>query len=210
MFQNPFRCLRTAELRFSTETPVTTGQFSPGDATSAASSGLAPAGAATRRAGVWAAGAASGKGRTCHTFVFPRPPPPSTSSSSPHSSSSPRARRYVRSSIPAAVHSSSFDSPDTTPSASASAAIAANSSRAGPRRRVRDRTASNNSALTCASHHGPSDTNGSDTGIEIGWGSPTSSGRTLAQQMGDSAAANPPAGAQTTWGESFKHFFGIH
>ena len=32
------------------------------------------------------------------------------------------------------------------------------------------------------------------TGIEIGWGSPTSSGRTLAQQMGDSAAANPPAG----------------
>ena len=50
----------------------------------------------------------------------------------------------------------------------------------------------------------------SGTGIEIGWGSPTSSGRTLAQQMGDSAAANPPAGAQTTWGESFKHFFGIH
>ncbi len=50
----------------------------------------------------------------------------------------------------------------------------------------------------------------SGTGIEIGWGSPTSSGRTLAQQMGDSAAANRPAGAQTTWGESFKHFFGIH
>ena len=50
----------------------------------------------------------------------------------------------------------------------------------------------------------------SGTGIEIGWGSPTSSGRTLAQQMGDSAAANPPAGAQTTWGESFKRFFGIH
>ena len=48
------------------------------------------------------------------------------------------------------------------------------------------------------------------TGIELGWGSPTFSGRTLAQQMRDSAAANPPAGAQTTWGESFKHFFGIH
>jgi hypothetical protein len=47
------------------------------------------------------------------------------------------------------------------------------------------------------------------TGIEIGWGSPTSTGRTLAQQTGDNAAANPPAGAQTTWGESFKHFFGI-
>ena len=47
------------------------------------------------------------------------------------------------------------------------------------------------------------------TGIEIGWGSPTSSGRTLAQQMGDGASANPPAGAQTTWGESFKRFFGI-
>jgi hypothetical protein len=50
----------------------------------------------------------------------------------------------------------------------------------------------------------------SGTGIEIGWGSPTSSGRTLAQQMGDSAAASPPAGATTTWGESFKRFFGIH
>ena len=48
------------------------------------------------------------------------------------------------------------------------------------------------------------------TSIEIGWGSPTSSGRTLAQQMGDSGAASPPAGATTTWGESFKHFFGIH
>jgi Transglycosylase SLT domain len=47
------------------------------------------------------------------------------------------------------------------------------------------------------------------TGIEIGWGSPTSSGRTLAQQMGDDAAANPPAGTTTTWGESFKRFFGI-
>ena len=50
----------------------------------------------------------------------------------------------------------------------------------------------------------------SGTSIEIGWGSPTSSGRTLAQQMGDSGAANPPAGATTPWGESFKHFFGIH
>jgi hypothetical protein len=48
------------------------------------------------------------------------------------------------------------------------------------------------------------------TGIEIGWGSSTSSGRTLAQQMGDNAAANPAAGVRTTWGESFKRFFGIH
>ena len=47
------------------------------------------------------------------------------------------------------------------------------------------------------------------TGIEIGWGSPASSGRTLAQQMGDNAAANPPAGTTTTWGESFKRFFDI-
>ena len=40
----------------------------------------------------------------------------------------------------------------------------------------------------------------SGTGIEIGWGSPTSSGRTLAQQMGDSAAANPPASSQPAAG----------
>ena len=46
------------------------------------------------------------------------------------------------------------------------------------------------------------------TGIEIGWGSPTSNARTLAGQT-DPGAASPPAGAQTTWGESFKRFFGI-
>jgi hypothetical protein len=46
------------------------------------------------------------------------------------------------------------------------------------------------------------------TGIEIGWGSETSIQRTLAGET-DPGAANPPAGAQTTWGESFKRFFGI-
>ena len=45
--------------------------------------------------------------------------------------------------------------------------------------------------------------------IEIGWGSPTSIQRTLAGQMGDSAAANPPAGALTNWGETFKRVFQI-
>lgn len=49
----------------------------------------------------------------------------------------------------------------------------------------------------------------SGTCVEIGWGSPTSSGRTLAQEKGDSGAANPPAGALTTWGESFRKFFRI-
>jgi hypothetical protein len=49
----------------------------------------------------------------------------------------------------------------------------------------------------------------SGTGIEIGWGSPTSTQRTLAGET-DPGAANPPAGATTTWGESFKRFFGIH
>lgn len=46
------------------------------------------------------------------------------------------------------------------------------------------------------------------TGIEIGWGSPTSNARTLAD-VSDPAAANPPAGSKTIWGESFKQFFGI-
>jgi hypothetical protein len=46
------------------------------------------------------------------------------------------------------------------------------------------------------------------TGIEIGWGSPTSNARTLADET-DPGSAHPPAGAQTTWGESFKRFFGI-
>jgi hypothetical protein len=49
----------------------------------------------------------------------------------------------------------------------------------------------------------------SGTGIEIGWGSATSTQRTLAGET-DPGAANPPAGATTTWGESFKRFFGIH
>jgi hypothetical protein len=49
----------------------------------------------------------------------------------------------------------------------------------------------------------------SGTGIEIGWGSPTSTQRTLAG-VTDPGAANPPPGATTPWGESFKRFFGIH
>jgi len=48
----------------------------------------------------------------------------------------------------------------------------------------------------------------SGTGIEIGWGSPTADTRTLAG-LTDPAAASPPAGSTTTWGESFKSFFGI-
>lgn len=44
------------------------------------------------------------------------------------------------------------------------------------------------------------------TGIEIGWGSPTSPQRTLAGQMGDAAAANPSAGSLTPWAESFKRW----
>jgi hypothetical protein len=48
----------------------------------------------------------------------------------------------------------------------------------------------------------------SGTGIEIGWGSPTSDQRTLAG-VTDPAAANPPAGSTTPWGESFKKFFAI-
>lgn len=47
------------------------------------------------------------------------------------------------------------------------------------------------------------------TGIEIGWGSPTSNARTLAA-VSDPGAADPPAGSKTIWGESFKKFFGIH
>ena len=47
------------------------------------------------------------------------------------------------------------------------------------------------------------------TCIEIGWGSPSSVQRTLAGQQGDGAAANPPAGATTVWGETFKQAFGI-
>lgn len=46
------------------------------------------------------------------------------------------------------------------------------------------------------------------TGIEIGWGSPTSNARTLAA-VSDPGAAHPPAGSKTIWGESFKKFFGI-
>lgn len=48
----------------------------------------------------------------------------------------------------------------------------------------------------------------SGTGIEIGWGSPTSWSRTLAG-VTDPAAANPPSGSTTVWGESFKKFFRI-
>jgi peptidoglycan hydrolase-like protein with peptidoglycan-binding domain len=46
------------------------------------------------------------------------------------------------------------------------------------------------------------------TGIEIGWGSPTSNARTLAD-VEDPGAANPPAGSTTIWGESFKRYFRI-
>ncbi len=48
----------------------------------------------------------------------------------------------------------------------------------------------------------------SGTGIEIGWGSATSDSRTLAGET-DPAAASPPAGSATSWGESFKDVFGI-
>lgn len=46
------------------------------------------------------------------------------------------------------------------------------------------------------------------TGIEIGWGSPTSNARTLAD-VTDPGAANPPPGSTTVWGETFKKEFGI-
>ena len=48
----------------------------------------------------------------------------------------------------------------------------------------------------------------SGTDIEIGWGSPTSNARTLAD-VTDPGAADPPAGSTTIWGESFKKVFGI-
>ncbi len=48
----------------------------------------------------------------------------------------------------------------------------------------------------------------SGTGIEIGWGSATSDSRTLAGET-DPGAASPPAGAPTSWGETFKEAFGI-
>ena len=48
----------------------------------------------------------------------------------------------------------------------------------------------------------------SGTGIEIGWGSATSDSRTLAGAT-DPAAASPPAGSATSWGESFKSAFEI-
>ncbi|MFZ0089230.1 MAG: peptidoglycan-binding domain-containing protein [Solirubrobacteraceae bacterium] len=48
----------------------------------------------------------------------------------------------------------------------------------------------------------------SGTGIEIGWGSPTSNSRTLAGAT-DPGAADPPQGSTTSWGESFKAAFGI-
>jgi hypothetical protein len=48
----------------------------------------------------------------------------------------------------------------------------------------------------------------SGTCIEIGWGSPTSNARTLAD-VTDPGSARPPAGAQTRWGETFKSYFHI-
>jgi hypothetical protein len=48
----------------------------------------------------------------------------------------------------------------------------------------------------------------SGSGIEIGWGSPTSWTRTLAGAS-DPGASNPPSGSKTSWGESFKRFFHI-
>jgi hypothetical protein len=48
----------------------------------------------------------------------------------------------------------------------------------------------------------------SGTELEIGWGSPTSNSRTLADET-DPGSASPPDGAKTIWGETFKQFFGI-
>jgi hypothetical protein len=48
----------------------------------------------------------------------------------------------------------------------------------------------------------------SGTCIEIGWGDPNSTSRTLAGAS-DPAAAHPAAGALTNWGETFKKYFGI-
>lgn len=44
------------------------------------------------------------------------------------------------------------------------------------------------------------------TGIELGWGSPTSDQRTLAAQMGDPSAAHAAPGSLTPWAESFKRW----
>jgi hypothetical protein len=49
----------------------------------------------------------------------------------------------------------------------------------------------------------------SGTCIETGWGSPMSNSRTLAVQMGDTGAANPPPGSLTQWAETFKKAFEI-
>lgn len=49
----------------------------------------------------------------------------------------------------------------------------------------------------------------SGTGIEIGWGDPSASSRTLAGAQGNSWEANPPAGQSTPAGSSFERFFGI-
>jgi hypothetical protein len=46
------------------------------------------------------------------------------------------------------------------------------------------------------------------TGIEIGWGSPTSNARTLAD-VTDPGAASPSDGSTTVWGETFKQAFHI-
>jgi peptidoglycan hydrolase-like protein with peptidoglycan-binding domain len=48
----------------------------------------------------------------------------------------------------------------------------------------------------------------SGTGIEIGWGSPTSNSFTLADET-DPGATDPPAGSKTRWAETFKKAFGI-
>jgi Putative peptidoglycan binding domain len=48
----------------------------------------------------------------------------------------------------------------------------------------------------------------SGTGIEIGWGSPTSNTFTLAGKT-DPGASDPPSGSTTVWGETFKRVFGI-
>ena len=69
---------------------------------------------------------------------------------------------------------------------------------------VSDRGAVENLARQAVARFAPS-----GTGIEIGWGSPTSTQRTLAG-VTDPGAANPPPGATTPWGESFKRFLGIH
>jgi hypothetical protein len=49
----------------------------------------------------------------------------------------------------------------------------------------------------------------SGTGIEIGWGSPTSNARTYADEQGRGWEANPASGQSTVDGASFKAFFGI-